>query len=94
MLTVLVVCNVLILMDSAPALLVTRVWNMILHVVVIQLDQAAQHVISLQANVLVMLDTMEPYATLVTLTIIEQVMEHAQVSTILFKHSLTIQIWN
>ena len=89
---VLGICNVLILPDSAPAMLVTRVRNVILVVDVIPLVQAAQHVISLQVNVLVILDTQEPHATLVTLTTIELVMEHAQVSTILFKHSLTIQI--
>ena len=47
---------------------------MILHVVVIQLDQAVQHVISLQVNVLAMLvilDTQELHATLVTLTTTE-----------------------
>ena len=40
-------------------------------------DQAAQHVISLQVNVLAILDTQEPHATLVTLTTTEQVMELA-----------------
>ena len=81
--TVLVVCNVLILLDNAPAMLVTRVQNVILLVVVTLLVQAALYVISLQANVLVMLGTMEPHATLVTLTIIEQVMELAQVQRIM-----------
>ena len=80
-----VVYNVRTQLVHVPAMMDTRVPNVRLRVAVIPLVQAAQHVISLQANVLVMLDTMEPYATLVTLTIIEQVMEHAQVSTILLK---------
>ena len=84
--------NVQIPLVSVLVMLVTRVPNVILLVVVKLLVQAALHVISLQVNVLVILDTQEPHATLVTLTTIEQVMEHAQVSTILFKHSLTIQI--
>ena len=55
--------------------LVTRVQNVILLVVVKQLVQAALHVISLQVNVLVILDTQEPHATPVTKTTIKQVME-------------------
>ena len=92
MLLVQVVYNVLILLDSATAMLVIREQTVIPLVVVTLLVQVAIHVISLQVNVLVILDTQEPHATLVTLTTIELVMEHAQVSTILFKHSLTIQI--
>ena len=68
----------------APAILDIRVQNVTLHVVVIQLDQAAQSAIRLQVNVLAILDTQEPHATLVTLTIIEQVMELAQVQRIIF----------
>ena len=87
-----VVYNVRTQLVHVPAMADTRVPNVIQHVAVIPLVQAAQHVINLQVNVLVILDTQEPHATLVTLTTIELVMEHAQVSTILFKHSLTIQI--
>ena len=68
----------------APAILDIRVQNVTLHVVVIQLDQAAQSAIRLRVNVLAILDTQEPHATLVTLTIIEQVMELAQVQRIIF----------
>ena len=43
---VLAFCNVLILPDSAPAMLVTRVQNVILLVVVIPLAQVVHYVIS------------------------------------------------
>ena len=87
-----VVCNAQTPQVSVLVMLDTKAINVILLVVVILLVQAALHVIRLQVNVLAILVTQEPHATLVTLTTIEQVMEHAQVSTILFKHSLTIQI--
>ena len=80
-----VVCNVRLQPEHVLVTLVTRVPNVMLLVVVKQLVQAALHVISLQVNVLVILDTQEPHATLVTPTTIELVMEHAQVSTILLK---------
>ena len=74
-----VVYNVRTQLVHVPAMADTRIPNVIQHVAVIPLVQAAQHVISLQVNVLVILDTQEPHATLVTLTTIELVMEHAQV---------------
>ena len=77
------VYNVQTQLVHAPAILDIRVQNVTLHVVVIQLDQAAQSAIRLQVNVLAILDTQEPHATLVTLTIIEQVMELAQVQRIM-----------
>ena len=77
------VYNVQTQLVHAPAILDIRVQNVTLHVVVIQLDQAAQSAIRLQVNVLAILDTQEPHATLVTQTIIEQVMELAQVGIIL-----------
>ena len=67
--------NVQIPLVSVLVMLVTRVPNVILLVVVKQLVQAALHVISLQVNVLVILDTQEPHATPVTQTTIKQVME-------------------
>ena len=60
---------------SVPAMLDTRVPNVILLVVVILLVQAALHVIRLQVNVLAILVTQEPLATLVTPTTIKQVLE-------------------
>ena len=71
-------------LEHVLVILVTRVPNVILLVVVIQLDQAAQSAIRLRVNVLAIVDTQEPHATLVTLTIIEQVMELAQVQRIIF----------
>ena len=62
-------------LEHVLVILVTRVPNVILLVVVKQLVQAALHVISLQVNVLVILDTQEPHATPVTKTTIKQVME-------------------
>ena len=83
------VYNVQTQLVHAPAILDIRVQNVTLHVVVIQLDQAAQNAIRLQVNVLAILDTQEPYAVLVTLTITELVMELAQVQRIIFlKHTL------
>ena len=76
---VLAFCNVLILPDSAPAMLVTRVQNVILLVVVTLLVQAAIHVNSLQVNVHAILDTQEPHVTLVTPNTTNQVMELVQV---------------
>jgi len=73
-----VVYNVKMPLVFVLVMLDTKGQNVILLVDVTQLDQAAFHVISLQVNVLVILDTQEPPATLVTLTTIEQVMEHAQ----------------
>ena len=70
-----VVCNVRLQLEHVLVILVTRVPNVILLVVVKQLVQAALHVISLQVNVLVILDTQEPHATPVTKTTIKQVME-------------------
>ena len=74
MLLVQAVYNVQTQLALVPAMLVIKKPNVILFVVVIQLDQAAQHVISLQVNVLAMLvilDTQELHATLVTLTTTE-----------------------
>ena len=79
MLLVQAVYNVQTQLALVPAILVIKKPNVILLVVVIQLDQAAQHVISLQVNVHAMPDTQEPHATLVTLIITEQVMELAEV---------------
>ena len=70
-----VVCNVRLQLEHVLVILVTRVPNVTLLVVVKQLVQAALHVISLQVNVLVILDTQEPHATPVTKTTIKQVME-------------------
>ena len=55
-------------------MLVTRAPNVILLVDVIPLVQVVHHVIRLQANVLVILDTLEPHVTLATPTIIQQVL--------------------
>ena len=69
-----VVYNVRTQLVHVPAMADTRVPNVIQHVAVIPLVQAAQHVISLQVNVLAMLvilDTQELHATLVTLTTTE-----------------------
>ena len=82
--TVLVVCNVLILLDSAPAMLVTRVQNVILLVVVTLLVQAALYVISQQVNVFAILDTQEPHVILVTPTTTKLVMDFVQVRIIQF----------
>ena len=91
---VLVICNVRILLDSAPALLVIRVQNVTLLVVVILLVQAALHVIRLQVNVLATLVTQEPLATLVTPTTIKQVLEQlVQVSIANVSPHLVTLLW-
>ena len=77
--TALVVCNVLILLDNAPAMLVTRVQTVILLVVVTLLVQAALYVISQQVNALAIQDSQEPHVILVTPTITKQVMAFVQV---------------
>ena len=79
MLLVQVVYNVLILLDSATAMLVIREQTVIPLVVVTLLVQVAIHVISLQVNVLAILDTQEPHVTLVTPNTTNQVMELVQV---------------
>ena len=83
---VLVVCNVLILLDNAPAMLVTRVQNVILLVVVTLLVQAALYVISYQVNVPAILETQEPHVIPVTPTTTEQVLDFAQVRIVLCHH--------
>ena len=82
MLLVQAVYNVLILLDSAPAILVTREQTVILLVVVTLLVQAAIHVISLQVNALATQVTQEPHATPVIQITTEQVMELVQVCII------------
>ena len=67
-------CNVQILLVSVLAMLVIRAPNVILLVVVIQLDLAAQHVISLQVNVLAIQDIPEPHVTPVLPITTKQVM--------------------
>ena len=79
MLLVQAVYNVQTQLALVPAMLVIKKPNVILLVVVIQLDQAAQHVISLQVNVHAMQDTQEPHVASVTLTTIERAMELAEV---------------
>ena len=79
MLLVQAVYNVQTQLALVPAILVIKKPNVILLVVVIQLDQAAQHVISLQVNVHAMQDTQEPHVASVTLTTIERAMELAEV---------------
>ena len=56
------VCSVLIQLANVPATLVIRAPSVMLLVVVIQLVQVAQHVISLQVNAHVTLDTQEQHA--------------------------------
>ena len=85
MLLVQVVYNVLILLDSATAMLVIREQTVIPLVVVTLLVQAAIRVITLQVNVLAILDTQESHVTLVLPITIEQVAEHAQVSVIIYQ---------
>ena len=79
MLLVQVVYNVLILLDSATAMLVIREQTVISLVVVTLLVQVAIHVINLQVNVLAILDTQEPHVTLATPNTTNQVMELVQV---------------
>ena len=71
--------NVLIQQDNAPAMLVTRVQNVILLVVVTLLVQAALYVISQQVNALAIQDSQEPHVILVTPTTTKQVMAFVQV---------------
>ena len=77
-----------------PAMLDTRVQNVIQLVVVILLVQAALHVIRLQVNVLAILVTQEPHATLVTPTTIKQVLEQlVQVSIANVSPHLVTLLW-
>ena len=69
-----VVCNAQIQLVNVPAILDTKELNVMLLAVVIRLVQVARHVILLQVNALVILDTLEPRVTLVTPTIIQQVL--------------------
>ena len=73
------VCNVLIHPDNVPARMATKARNVMPLVGVIQLVQVVQHVMLLQVNVIVTLDTQEPHVILVPPITIEQVMEHVQV---------------
>ena len=86
MVLVRVVCNALIQLVNAPAILDTKELNVMLLAVVIQLVQVARHVILLQVNVLVILDTPEPHVTLVPPTTTEPVVEPVQVSLISIHH--------
>ena len=74
-----VVCNVLIPLVFVLAMLDTKGQIVMLLVVVILLVQAVRHVISQLDNVLVKLAIQVSLAILVQPTIIEQVMELAQV---------------
>ena len=74
MLLVRAVKNVRTPLVSVPAMLVTRVLNVILLVVVILLVQVVHHVISRQGNVHAILDIQEPHVTHATPTIIQQVL--------------------
>ena len=74
------VCNVLTQPGNVPATLVLKEPNVMLLVVVIQQVQVAQHVMLLQVNVLVKLDTPERHVTHVLPTITKQAMELVQVS--------------
>ena len=67
------VCNVLIQQDNVPAMLATRVPNVMLLVVAIQQVQVVQRVMLLQVNALAILDTQEPHVILVTPTTTKQV---------------------
>ena len=73
------VCNVLIQLVFVHAMLVIKGHNAMLLVVVILLGQAVRHVISQLGNVLVKLVIQVSHVVPVQLTIIEQMMEHAQV---------------
>ena len=70
-----VVCNAQIQLVNVPAILDTKELNVMLLADVIQLVQVARHVILLQVNALVILDTLEPHVTLVPPTTIEPVVE-------------------
>ena len=67
------VCNVLIQQDNVPAMLATRVPNVMLLVVAIQQVQVAHHVMLLPVNALAILDTQEPHVIPVTPTTTKQV---------------------
>ena len=73
------VCSVQIHLVNVPAMLAIREPNVMLLVDVILLVQVAQHVMLLQVNVLVILDTQEPHVILVQPTTLEPVMEPVQV---------------
>ena len=77
------VCSVLILQAYVLAKLVIKGPNVMLHVDVMPLGQAAQHVISHQVNVLATLDTPEQLVIPAPQTTTEQVVELVQVSIIL-----------
>ena len=79
---VLAICNVLIRQVSVPAMLDIKGQNVTVLVVVIQLVQAAHHVISPQVNVLAILDTQALHVIHVPPTTTEQVMELVLVSVI------------
>ena len=67
--------NVQTLLVSVPAMLDTRVQNVIQLVVVILLVQVVHRVISQQGNVHAILDIQEPLVTHATPTTIQQVLE-------------------
>ena len=72
--------SVLIQLGNVLAMPVIKEPNVMLLVVVIQQVQVAQHVMLLQVNVLVKLDTPEQHVTHVLPTITKQAMELVQVS--------------
>ena len=74
-----VVCNVLIQLVNAPAILDTKAPSVILLVAVMPLVQVVQHVMLHLANVPATLDTLELHVILVPPTTIEQVVELVQV---------------
>ena len=74
------VCSVQILQASVLAKLVIKGPNVMLHVDVMPLVQAAQLVISHQVNVLATLDTQEQLVIPVLPTTTEQVVELVQVT--------------
>ena len=79
------VCNVLIQLVFVHVMLVIKGHNAMLLVVAILLGQAVRHVISQLGNVLVKLVIQVSHVVPVQLTIIEQMMEHAQVPFIISK---------
>ena len=80
------VCSVQIHLVNVPARMATKEPNAMLLVDVIRLVQVAQHVMLLQVNVLVILDTQEPHVILVPPTTTEPVVEPVQVSLISIYH--------
>ena len=76
------VYNVLIHQVNVPAMLVTKVPNVMLLVVAIPLDQVVQLVMHQQVNVLVILAIQVPHAILAIQITIEQVVELVQVGLI------------